>query len=121
MSEQDLRAASQAWVDAFRAGDATALGALYTEDAQLLPPDENPIVGQEAISGFWGSFIADIGADSLNAVNIQDALVDGDLGTLVGIVDAQIGGESARIKYIEVWRRGPEGWRMFRDIWNNSP
>ena len=23
-------------------------------------------------------------------------------------------------KFVEVWRRTPEGWQMYRDIWNSD-
>jgi len=48
-----------AWVaayeEAWRAGDQDAVGRLFTEDARYLrsPYDDAPLVGHDAIRGFW--------------------------------------------------------------------
>lgn len=34
-------------------GEAGAMASLYTDDAALLPPDAEPVMGQAAIESFW--------------------------------------------------------------------
>ena len=53
----DLRAEIEHCVNqfmaTFKAGDAAGLAEFYSSDAQLLPPDSDFILGQEAIQAYW--------------------------------------------------------------------
>lgn len=51
--ETDVRTALKAFDRAFAAGEADALAALFTDDAQLLLLHREPIVGREAIRAEW--------------------------------------------------------------------
>ena len=67
-SAEDLRvemeAANAAWLRAYRTLNGAALAAQYTEDAMLLPPGMQPVVGADAIGRFW--------ADALKAGNLKN-------------------------------------------------
>ena len=45
--------ATSRYVEASRGGDAHALAALYEEHALLLPPDDEPVEGRDAIEAYW--------------------------------------------------------------------
>ena len=47
-----IEATNQKSMDAFRAGDASGLAALYTTDGQTLPPNVESVRGQLAIAEF---------------------------------------------------------------------
>ena len=53
----DIRGAieegSRVFASTFTGGDAAAMAALYTENAQLLPSNSEFITGREQIAGFW--------------------------------------------------------------------
>lgn len=54
-SEQDMKAALQAYIDAFNAKDAEALVSLFAEDAIVEDPvGRDPIQGKAAIAAFYG-------------------------------------------------------------------
>ncbi len=40
---------AEGWADAFNAGDASAVAALYTEDGMIMPPNAETAKGHEAI------------------------------------------------------------------------
>lgn len=53
-TEEDMKAALQAYIDAFNAKDAEALVSLFAEDAILEDPfGSEPIQGKEAIAAFY--------------------------------------------------------------------
>lgn len=65
----DLRAT---FVAALGRADTEALGALYTADATLVPPDAAPIRGREAIRRFWQAGLdAGIVAIRLDSVRLD--------------------------------------------------
>ena len=116
---EQIRAALATWQQAFNTKDRAGMAAVYTSDAVLLPPDMDPVEGLEAIEGFWGDF-----ADSANSADleIKEILVGGTLATLIVNFKLEVEGQTTeKGKSIEVWTRGEHGWRMHRDIWNNTP
>ena len=41
------------FMDAIHHADSAAVAAVYTEDAQILPPNFPVMIGKEAIQAFW--------------------------------------------------------------------
>lgn len=113
-----IEAAVGRYVEASNQGDAEALGALYTEDAMLLPPDHPPIEGRRAIVDFW-----ERGTDhDLRIITVR-VDVHGDLGYLVGWYSLPATPEEPADsgKYLLCLRRQPNGaWKVAADIWNSS-
>lgn len=107
------------WTDAFNAGDAAGLAALYSEDAILMPPNAEALSGREAIQTFWEGFMAEGGQVSLGEL---ESTIDGHHGYQYGtyqVVDGE-GNEVDRGKWIVIFQHGPSGWQMHRDIWNSD-
>lgn len=52
------------FMTAFSNQDAEAMGALYTQDAQLLPPNGDFQTGNQAVKDFWG-FLFSLGFDGV--------------------------------------------------------
>lgn len=95
--------------------NASAVAAMYTKDAQLLPPGEATVRGQDAIRKHYA---AQFTGDSLPPqITTGDTAAAGEWGWRAG---------TWRIstlppvtgKFVEVWRRTPDGWRIYRDIYN---
>ena len=55
----------------------------------------------------------------------METVVEGNLGYKAGrfeLVDAESGSQVDRGKYIQIWKRTPQGyWELHRDMWNSSP
>ena len=49
----EIAARNRRFVEAFKRRDAAAVAALYTRDAQLLPPNSDFVSGGDGIRAFW--------------------------------------------------------------------
>jgi ketosteroid isomerase-like protein len=110
--------------EGIRSGEASIVGALYTEDAILMPPNFEMIRGRENTQGFWGGAIKMGVKDAvLTTVELTEL---SDLVHEVGnyALKIQPEGQSAfedKGKYVVLWKKMPDGTlRIHRDIWNSS-
>ena len=116
----DVDAANQKLMEAFDAGDAEAVAALYTEDAAVMPPGSDLARGRDGAQEFWqGAFDAGLTGVDLTTDQLD---VQGDTAIETGNYAVTMSdGSSENGKYIVVWHRTPDGaWKMNRDIWNAS-
>jgi ketosteroid isomerase-like protein len=107
--------------EAFGRQDAAAMAALYTASAQLLPAGGGPVEGTQAIERFWrGIFDSGLTRADLETVEVF-AAADGETATEVGRYRLEAGGQEADVgKYVVVWVRTPDGWKIHRDMWNTD-
>jgi uncharacterized protein (TIGR02246 family) len=123
--QEDVRQAIEAnndkWEQALSRGDASAIAALYTPNAQLLPANGNIVSGHQAIREYWqGAIAAGFKAVTLTALEVESF---GDTAYEVGkySVPGEGGAAAATGDYIVVWKRDGE-WKLHRDIWTtNAP
>ena len=105
-------------------GNVTALAELYTPDAVIFPERSAAITGRDAIRRYWtrppGRHV------TRHVITPQTITVDGrhayDHGTyeIAGVRDGKPWGPF-RGKYLVVWRRENDGWRIQLDMWNSGP
>jgi uncharacterized protein (TIGR02246 family) len=115
-----IEASNKQFMDAFSRRDAAAIGLLYAEDGQVLPPGAPALDGREAIATMWASVLA------LPFAGIQRQTTDVGVGedaawetgryTMTG----NDGKPSETGKYIVIWKHGEAGWKIYRDIWNSN-
>ena len=107
------------WQAAMNGGDPDGIAALYAEDARLMPPNHEAMVGHDAVKETFNSMIEMGLRVELTPIETKSA---GDIAYNVGNYVLTGGGEVAdRGKYIETWRRGDDGvWLMTNDIWNSD-
>ncbi len=122
--EKVIRASAPAWADAYNAGDAEKLAAMYWEDAVLQPPGAPAATGTAAIREFLAADSAATKAAGLK-MNIPEAGtidVSGDLAYEAGtfsVTDAA-GATVDTGKYIGVFQKRDGNWRYIRDTWNSD-
>ncbi len=122
--EGQIKAKSKAWDEAFNAGDAKALAALYAPDAMMLPPNAEPVKGRKSIEEFFAAGFIEGGKGKLEIQEVlePEVLVQGDLAYSLGrftILDVD-GKVVDRGKYVAIWKRADGQWRVYRDILNTS-
>lgn len=116
-----IRDAAAAFSTAFEAGDTTALGELYTENALLLAPGDT-IRGRTAIRRYFRP--REGGRPFDHQLVADDLEVHGDVAIDRGrwIQEFQLedgGADRASGVYLVIWRRGTDDrWRMSYDMWH---
>jgi ketosteroid isomerase-like protein len=94
----------------------------YEKDATLLPPGGPAVKGREAIARYLASF----GTVTHFDVTDEEIGGSGDVAYIAGVYDMtfQVPGQTPvrdTGKYIEVWRRQPDGsWRCHLDTFNSD-
>ena len=115
-----IAAANEGFMAAFNGGDAAGVAALYTEGAQLLPPNADVMAGREAIQAFWQGAM-DMGIQSAQLEIVE---VEGHGDTAIEVSKYTLCGESGQVldqgKYIVIWKRESGQWKLHRDIFNSS-
>jgi uncharacterized protein (TIGR02246 family) len=111
---------NQVFTMAFAAHDAKALALLYTEDAKLLPPNAEPVLGRDAIQKFWESMLElPIQSIALETIDVHGG---GDEATEEGRY-ALVGSKGDTVeagKSLVIWRKGETGWKLYRDMWSSN-
>jgi ketosteroid isomerase-like protein len=110
------------FADSFNRGDFSAVARMYAEDAIAFPPDSDLVRGRAAIEALWKG-ASDAGMKSLE-FTVVDVVSSGNLAAESGIalVKMQPSGQpetTGKVKYLVVWKKGPGGWQLYRDIWNS--
>jgi uncharacterized protein (TIGR02246 family) len=122
MSSAEIAANNRAFEHAVETANVEAIGALLAPDVMVLAPDSPIVAGREAVKQLWASVIAEHGMTGLR-ISTDTLDVAGDLASEVGhatMTMSPAGGttETARIKFVVVWKRLSGKWLLHRDIWN---
>jgi uncharacterized protein (TIGR02246 family) len=109
------------WTAAFNKGDATAVAALYTEDAYVLPPGSAMVKGRAAIEAFWGQAAQQMSDAKLTTVDVLPLgrSAAREIGTVTLKTKSQPPQEVVG-KYVVVWRKIGRDWKLATDIWNTD-
>lgn len=125
LSDEDratIAAVSSAFVEAANAANWAALGALYTQDASVLPPNAPAVQGREAIQALFASF-PPISGMELTSVEVDGA---GDIAYVRGTYRLTMTPPGAAAiqdsgKFIEIRKRGADNsWLLYLDIYNSD-
>jgi uncharacterized protein (TIGR02246 family) len=122
MSAAAIAANNLTFENAVEAGNVEAIAALLAPDVVALPPDGPAVTGRDAVTQLWASAIKEHGMTSCR-ISTDTLDVVGDMASEVGhamMTMAPPGGkgETARVKYLVVWKRLNGKWLLHRDIWN---
>ena len=117
-----IKSHSLAWFEHYNAGDADGVADLYAEDAVVMAPSMQKLVGRAAIRDY---IAGDIAASKSAGISMQgDAVADGAVdGNTAWISGSFAVKDAAGItidtgKYLTVYRRTDGQWPIVRDIWN---
>src|SRR5678815_1411937 len=113
-----------AWFDAFAKADSTALAAMYTEDAVLMPPTAPTVTGRAAIQSALGLMATQTLAAKVTVKNnaVTGSEVCGDIGWISGTYTAadSTGNTIDTGSYLSIHHRVNGAWLYVRDIWNSD-
>lgn len=105
---------------AFSRHDVAASVALFTDDAEILPQHGGAISGRPAIENYFKDSMAPMFTYDTDT---QMTLVRGDLGIEQGryrVRNVRRGSDVEEGKYLHVWRRVHNDWKLYRIIYNTD-
>jgi ketosteroid isomerase-like protein len=113
-----IESASKKFAEVFSKGDAAALAAMYADGARVLPPNSTMVEGRQRIQELWQNLINTGAQLSLSTTDVEGR---GDLAYEVGTYNlTNPDGKADTGKYVVVWRRQKDAWKLAADIWNSD-
>lgn len=115
-----VEATNTQFMAAFSQGDAAGVAACYTEDTQLLPPNGEIVRGRKAVQETMQGFI-DAGIKGMQLVSTE-VEGHGDTAHEVGTYTLTVenGQTIDEGKYIVIWKKTGDEWKLHRDIFNSN-
>lgn len=121
-----IAATDKKFMEDFNRGDAVAAAAAYTDDAIVMPPNEPPTEGKQAIEKSLAELISKLQLSNLQ-LSISEVDVQGDTAIVRGTYSSNITVPGMDVpmedrgKTLTVWKKQADGsWKLHRDIWNSN-
>jgi len=123
--ERTIRGLEKQWVQAVAAKDTTAIGNVYAEDGEFLPPGTPRVSGRAAVRSAWAALLK---APNLSLTFESSKVVvssAGDLAIATGPYKLGMDGpKGQRIedagKFVEAWTRVNGEWKVLGNIFNTD-
>lgn len=114
-----IEESNAAFEAAIAAGDVDAVVSLYTDDALLMAPNAPAAEGLEAIRAAFEALLEGVGSLALTTREVE---AYGDTASEVGsyVLEGHDGSHLDHGKYLVIWKRTADGWKLHRDIFNSD-
>jgi len=117
----EIEAANSKWTDLFNKGDFAAIESFYTTDAIVLPPGSAMVQGRAAVAAMWKSTAEQVSDPKLTTVDVK--ALGGSAAREIGTFSLKTKGASPQEvtgKYVVVWEKVANDWKIATDIWNEG-
>jgi uncharacterized protein (TIGR02246 family) len=117
----EIESVNAKWMEFFNKGDFAGIGSLYTEDATAFPPGSPMVKGRPAIEAMWRSMAEQVSDPNVTTLDVKSlgASAAREIGTFTlktkGASPQEISG-----KYVVVWEKIGNDWKLATDIWNEG-
>jgi len=101
----EIDAVNAKWIELFNKGDFDGVASLYTEDATAFPPGSAMVKGRTAIAAMWKSIAEQVSDPKLTTLDVKSK----------GPKPQEMTG-----KYLVVWEKIGNAWKLAADIWNDG-
>jgi ketosteroid isomerase-like protein len=111
-------AADKQFEDAFAKGDSLAMLNVYHPQAKVFPPNAEPGDGK-----IMASFAANASKMGVKSVKLNSDEVSGGPEEVVETGTYELSDGTKAIdngKYIVIWKKDGDKWKIYRDIWNSN-
>jgi uncharacterized protein (TIGR02246 family) len=117
----EIEAVNAKWVDLFNKGDFVGVAALYTDDAAAFPPGAGIVRGKEAIGAMWKSLAEQVSDPKVTTLEVKSLGPSAarEIGT-VSLKTKEATPKEITGKYVVVWEKVGDDWKLAADIWNDD-
>ena len=117
----EIEAVNAKWTEYFKKGDFAGIGSLYTADAVAFPPGSAMVQGRAAIEAMWKSMGEQVSDPKLTTVDVKPlgSSAAREIGTFSLKTKAPTPQEVTG-KYVVVWEKVGDDWKLATDIWNDG-
>ena len=119
--QAEIEAVNAKWMDFFNKGDFAGVASLYTDDATAFPPGSAMVKGRAAIAAMWKTMAEKVSDPTVTTLEVKP------LGPFaareIGTFSLRTKGEKPQEvagKYVVVWEKVGNDWKLAADIWNEG-
>jgi len=119
--KSEIEASNAKWIEFFNKGDFAGIASLYAEDATALPPGAAMVRGREAIGSMWKSTAEQVSDPKLTTVDVKP--LGPSAAREIGMYSLKTKGPDPKEltgKYVVVWEKIGNDWKLATDIWNDG-
>jgi uncharacterized protein (TIGR02246 family) len=117
----EIEAVNAKWTEFFNKGDFAGVASLYTTDAVAFPPGSPMVQGQAAIGAMWKSMAEQVSDPKLTTLDVK--VLGPSAAREIGTVSLKTKGSTPQevtAKYVVVWEKVGNDWKLAADIWNDG-
>jgi len=117
----EIEAVNAKWTEFFNKGDFAGVASLYTTDAVAFPPGSPMVQGQAAIGAMWKSMAEQVSDPKLTTLDVK--ALGPSAAREIGTVSLKTKGSTPQevtAKYVVVWEKVGNDWKLAADIWNDG-
>lgn len=117
----EIEANNAKWIELFNKGDFSGIASLYSADATAFPPGSAMVQGRAAIEAMWKGMAEQVTDPKLTTVDVKPlgSSAAREIGTFIlktkGPAPQDVTG-----KYVVVWEKVGDDWKLATDIWNDG-
>jgi uncharacterized protein (TIGR02246 family) len=117
----EIEAVNAKWVEFFNKGDFTGVASLYTTDATAFPPGSAMVQGAAAIGAMWKNMAEKAGDPKLTTLDVKSLGPSAarEIGTF-SLKTKASSPQDVTGKYVVVWEKVGDDWKLAADIWNDG-
>jgi len=117
----EIEAVNAKWTEFFNKGDFAGIASLYTTDATAFPPGSAMVQGAAAIGAMWKSTAEQVGDPKLTTLDVKS--LGPSAAREIGTFSLKTRGPTPQEvtgKYLVVWEKVGNDWKLAADIWNDG-
>jgi uncharacterized protein (TIGR02246 family) len=117
----EIEAINAKWIELFNKGDFAGIASLYASDAIAFPPGSAMVRGGAAIEAMWKSMAEQVGDPKLTTVDVKP--LGSSAAREIGTFSLKTRGPTPQEvtgKYVVVWEKVGNDWKLATDIWNDG-
>jgi uncharacterized protein (TIGR02246 family) len=117
----EIEAVNAKWTEFFNKGDFAGVASLYTTDATAFPPGSAMVRGEAAIGAMWKSMAEQVGDPKLITLDVKP--LGPSAAREIGTFSLKTRGQTPQEvtgKYVVVWEKVGNDWKLAADIWNDG-